>query len=97
MEASKTEPTTAVPKLFGRFCGRQFFQRPGVEAGCLRMNKHVTFKVTSCCAAWFITGPDWYRPAAWRSGTLIYKQRHWHTLVRKQLERIHVLQELMGY
>lgn len=61
--------TAAVPSLFGsrdQFCGRQSSHRPGwgMVWGWLNC---LTVKLTSCCGAWSLTGPD--RSTALRLGT----------------------------
>ena len=38
--------------------------------GCF---EHITFKLTSCCAAQILTGPDHYRSMALRLGTPVLK------------------------
>ena len=41
----------------------------GARAKVLGWLKCITFKLTSCCAAWFLTGPDGYQSAAQRLRT----------------------------
>ena len=57
-------PQGSGPNLFGTrdwFWRRQFFHALGWRTRFLDDSSTVhTFKPTPCCAAWFLTGPDWY-------------------------------------